>query len=81
MFPSALKWTRLVKTKTKIVQPRSYRALGSYEIYDDRSLIPKTDDGEFKFVFTLKEKTLIFNLGESAEMPPYVNIPDGSIFN
>lgn len=58
----------------------SYMAFGSYEVDDDSNLILKTDDGEFQYVFKIKEKTLIFNSKESAEMPSYVNIPDGSIF-
>jgi uncharacterized protein YegP (UPF0339 family) len=55
-------------------------ALGTYEVDDDSNLILKTDDGKFQFVFKVKERTLIFNSEESAEMSSYVNIPDGSIF-
>jgi hypothetical protein len=58
----------------------SYMALGTYEVDDDSNLILKTDDGKFQFVFKVKERTLIFNSEESAEMSSYVNIPDGSIF-
>lgn len=58
----------------------SYMALGSYEVDDDSNLILKTDDGEFQYVFKIKEKTLIFNSEESAVIPSYVSIPDGSIF-
>lgn len=58
----------------------SYIAIGSYDVDDDSNLILKTDDGKFQYVFKIKGKTLIFNLEESAEMPSYVNIPDGSIF-
>jgi hypothetical protein len=58
----------------------SYMALGTYEIDDDSNLLLKTDDGKFQYVFRVKERTLIFNSEESAEMPSYVSIPDGSIF-
>lgn len=58
----------------------SYIALGSYEVDDDSNLILKTEDGKFRYVFKINEKTLIFNSKESAAMPSYVNIPDGSIF-
>jgi hypothetical protein len=58
----------------------SYYATGSYQIDNDNSLILKTDDGKFQYVFKIKEKTLIFDSKESAEMPLYANIPDGSIF-
>lgn len=58
----------------------SYMAIGSYEVDDNSNLILKTDDEEFQYVFKIKEKTLIFNLEESSQMPSYVKIPDGSIF-
>jgi len=58
----------------------SYMALGFYEVDDENNLILKTDDGKFQYVFKLKEKNLIFNSEETAEMQSYVNIPDGSIF-
>jgi hypothetical protein len=57
----------------------SYYAVGSYEI-DDGSLILKTDDGEYKYVFKIKDNTLIFNEKESSEIPSYANVPDGAVF-
>jgi len=57
----------------------SYIALGSYEV-DDNNMILKTDDGQFQYVFKIKDKTLNFNSKESAEMPSYANVPDGAIF-
>jgi len=57
----------------------SYYAIGSYEI-DDGNLILTTDDGEYKYVFKIKDKTLIFNAKESSEIPSYANVPDGAIF-
>lgn len=57
----------------------SYYAVGSYEI-DDGNLILKTDDGEYKYVFKIKDNTLIFNAKESSEIPSYANVPDGAAF-
>jgi hypothetical protein len=57
----------------------SYYAVGSYEI-DDGNLILTTDDGENKYVFKIKDKTLIFNAKESSEIPSYANVPDGAVF-
>jgi hypothetical protein len=57
----------------------SYYAIGSYEI-DDGNLILTTDDGENKYVFKIKDKTLIFNAKESSEIPSYANVPDGAAF-
>ncbi len=57
----------------------SYYAVGSYEI-DDGNLILKTDDGEYKYVFKIKDNTLIFNAKESSEIPSYANVPDGAVF-
>jgi len=57
----------------------SYYAIGSYEI-DDGNLILKTDDGEYKYVFKIKDNTLIFNAKESSEIPSYANVPDGAVF-
>lgn len=58
----------------------SYHAYGSYE-ENDGNLILKTDDGNFKYVFMIKDNTLIFNTNESSEIPSYANVPDGSIFS
>lgn len=52
----------------------SYWAIGSYE-EDDGKLILKTIDGQFKYLFKIKDKSLIFNGKESLE-----KVPDGSIF-
>ena len=57
----------------------SYYAIGSYEI-DDGNLILKTDDGEYKYVFKIKDNTLIFNAKESSEIPSYAIVPDGAVF-
>ncbi|HOC08125.1 MAG TPA: hypothetical protein PKN88_01200 [Bacillota bacterium] len=57
----------------------SYYAIGSYEI-DDGNLILKTDDGEYKYMFKIKDNTLIFNAKESSEIPSYANVPDGAAF-
>jgi predicted small secreted protein len=57
----------------------SYYAIGSYEI-DDGNLILRTDDGENKYVFKIKDNTLIFNEKESSEIPSYANVPDGAVF-
>ena len=57
----------------------SYYAIGSYEI-DDGNLILKTDDGEYKYMFKIKDNTLIFNAKESSEIPSYANVPDGAVF-
>ena len=57
----------------------SYYAIGSYEI-DDGSLILKTDDGKYKYVFKIEDNTLIFNEKESSEIPSYANVPDGAVF-
>ncbi len=57
----------------------SYYAIGSYEI-DDGNLILRTDDGENKYVFKIKDNTLIFNAKESSEIPSYANVPDGAVF-
>ena len=57
----------------------SYYAVGSYEI-DDGNLILKTDDGEYKYVFKIKDNTLIFNAKESSEIPSYANVLDGAVF-
>lgn len=57
----------------------SYYAVGSYEI-DDGNLILMTGDGEYKYVFRIKDNTLIFNAKESSEIPSYANVPDGAVF-
>ena len=56
----------------------SYWAIGNYE-EDDDQLILKTIDGEFKYVFQINDKNLIFNEKESSEIP-LEKVPDGSIF-
>ena len=58
----------------------SYFAFGSYVEDELGNLILKTDDGKFQYVFKIKDKTLIFNASESAEIQPYANVPDGAIF-
>jgi len=57
----------------------SYIAMGSYEVHDG-SLILKTDDGKYKYVFKIEDGNLIFNAAESSELPSYANVPDGAIF-
>lgn len=57
----------------------SYIAIGSYEV-DDGSLILKTDDSEYIYVFIIKDGALVFNAKESSEIPPFANVPDGAIF-
>jgi len=57
----------------------SYLAIGSYE-ENDGNLILNTDDGKFKYVFKIKERTLVFKAKESSEMPSFANVPDGAIF-
>ena len=57
----------------------SYYAVGSYE-EDGDNLILKTDDGKYKYVFKIKDNTLIFNAKESSEIPSYANVTDGAIF-
>jgi len=56
----------------------SYIAHGSYEV-DKGNLILKTDDGKYKYVFKIKDTTLIFNKKESSAIP-LVNVLDGAIF-
>lgn len=58
----------------------SYFAFGSYEEDESGNLFLQTDDGKFQYVFKIKDKTLIFNASESAEIPPYADVPDGAIF-
>lgn len=58
----------------------SYWSIGNYEEVDG-SLILKTMDGEFEYVFEIKEKDLIFNAKESSELPSYANVPDGVRFS
>lgn len=58
----------------------SYWAIGNYEEVDG-GLILKTMDGEFEYVFEIKEKDLIFNAKESSEVPSYANVPDGVRFS
>ena len=66
----------------------SYFANGIYE-EDGNKLILKTDDGKYKYVFQIKDNTLIFNEKESSEISSYAesagapftkNVLDGSIF-
>ncbi|MEA4831432.1 MAG: hypothetical protein VB118_02290 [Oscillospiraceae bacterium] len=57
----------------------SYCAIGTY-IVDGKNLILNTDDGNNKYVFEIKDKTLIINKKESSELPSYVKIPDRSVF-
>lgn len=57
----------------------SYYAIGSYEI-DDGNLILRTDDGENKYVFKIKDNILVFNEKESSEIPSYANVPGGAVF-
>lgn len=56
----------------------SYWAIGNYEEDGDK-LILKTIDGEFKYVFKINDKNLIFNERESSEIS-LEKVPDGSIF-
>jgi len=57
----------------------SYIPMGSY-VEEDGNLILKTDGGEFKYVFKVKDSTLIFNAKESSGIPSFANVPDGAIF-
>jgi hypothetical protein len=57
----------------------SYIAMGSYEI-DGDGLLLQTDDGQYKYVFKIKDNTLIFNAKDSSEIPPFDNVPDGATF-
>jgi hypothetical protein len=56
-----------------------YIPVGTYEA-DDDNLILKTDDGKYKYVFKIKDNTLIFSAKESSEIPSFANVPDGAIF-
>ncbi len=58
----------------------SYIAIGTYEIFNG-NLILKTDDGKYKYVFEIKDTSLIFKAKESSEIPSFANVPDGAIFN
>lgn len=58
----------------------SYIAMGTYEIFND-NLILKTDDGKYKYVFEIKDTSLIFKAKESSKIPSFANVPDGAIFN
>lgn len=57
----------------------SYLCMGSYEV-DNGFLILKTDDGNYKYVFEIKDKTLVFIATESSDIPSYANVVDGSVF-
>lgn len=57
----------------------SYIAIGSYEV-DDDNLILRTDDGEYKYVFKIKDDILIFDEKESSKIPSFANVSDGAIF-
>ena len=57
----------------------SYLPIGSYEV-DNGNLILKTDDNKYKYVFKIKDNSLIFNEKESSEMPSFANVPNGAIF-
>ncbi len=54
----------------------SYYNHGSYE-EEGSNLILETDDGMFKYVFKIKDDTLIFNEKESSEISSYKKVPDG----
>ena len=57
----------------------SYIPKGTYEV-DNGILTLKTDDGKYKYLFKIKDNTLIFNATKSSEIPSFANIADGSIF-
>lgn len=57
-----------------------YFNIGSYEESDGK-LILDTRDSEYKYVFKIEGKDLIFNLKESLEMPTDADLPDGAIFS
>jgi hypothetical protein len=56
----------------------SYLPIGTYEI-ENSNLIMKTDDGEFQYVFMIKDNTLIFN-GEESSSATFGDVQDGSVF-
>lgn len=57
----------------------SYIPIGSYEV-DNGILTLKTEDGKYKYVFEIKDNTLIFKAPESSKIPSYAHVADGSIF-
>jgi uncharacterized membrane-anchored protein len=56
----------------------SYLPIGTYKI-DNNNLILKTDDGEFEYIFLIKDNTLVFNKGESSSIS-FGDVEDGSVF-
>ncbi|HEY5562385.1 MAG TPA: hypothetical protein VIK72_11640 [Clostridiaceae bacterium] len=57
----------------------SYIGFGSYKI-DNNNLILKTDDNKYKYVFEMKNDTLIFNSEKSSAIPSFANMPNGAVF-
>lgn len=57
----------------------SYIGFGTYEI-DGDTLICRTDDGDFVYVFEIGEDKLIFDAKKSSEMTWFADIPDGAEF-
>ena len=58
----------------------SYIGRGSYKINGDR-LVLNTSDGIFTYVFTIAEKSLIFDAEASSDMLWYSDFTDGSVFD
>ena len=56
----------------------SYLPIGSYEV-DQDYLTLKTDDGEYQYVFEIKNNTLVFHQEESSPIS-LGNVEDGSVF-
>lgn len=43
-------------------------------------VMQELDDGKYKYVFKIKDSTLIFNAKKSSEIPSFANVPHGAIF-
>lgn len=58
----------------------SYKAVGNYEICNEK-LYLKTDDGKYKFVFAVNDKSLIFIIKDSKLPPDFINVCDQTVFD
>ena len=56
----------------------SYLPIGDYEV-DEDYLTLKTDDGEYQYVFEMKNNTLVFHQEESSPIS-LGDVEDGSVF-
>lgn len=57
----------------------SYKAIGVYEI-EGKKIFLKTSDEKYLFVFSIENKTLVFEQNDSTLPPDFINIKNKDLF-